>query len=1118
MRAKLNEVNASSPMAQQWGEAMNQYASLDVRWDHYTQEFAKLDKAVGELDAQFSQGAMSMNEFEQQLQKITAAAQRNGAGVAQLQKDLGASMRLLQGSGSIGEVAELYARVARRMQELGDRNEELGMSFARSAESLQAQAAALDTSTAAGERQAATLQRAAAQAQAYADRTAAINTSITGLASKLDKAVAGATSGKGGYDAAREKIEQYAMKLDSLAVRVEATARHEGAAATAREAAAQKAAAAAQVESQAERKAALQMEYGAMSRKQLIAAMRELITERQKAAAAGDAEAVQAYTGRISVARSALRSMNQELQLSRVQLLQKAQLGLQAAQSLQTLGQQAASGQMDVGSMASSLTMLGFAAKAGLGPVGAVLAAIQLIGEGFSWWNKQAEENRKKLQEAKQTHEELATSLRTANFEEYNRKRKEVSETELKAAKDEIQARRQMVDDAQKRESESAERRMAYANQEVERQRQIEQAMHKNAASLYQARVNLGESAAQQELTAENERHEKAMNNLRLEQAQNNIDKAEAQLRAMEQRARDLRREVTSQRYDEALKLDTSGMLKQLQEIETKMAYAQRAGDKFESVELAKQKNSVLEAMKSVSSALHLVDPNLKLGGREAAEWVEALREARSAALQQAGELERIDIPKLEQGARDARESFERLKEQIARKAQEIALQPVQLEGNYRRDDQRTQDEIVAADMERLEARRKEIQAIYATLDPFSEEGRLAKNALDCAQQQQQAVEETLARTKRAKGWERAQEGTLQEQQRYVREMLAATREGSEEWEKWAQQARQLNNSAAAAELERIRAMSQGVEGSNYGAQRGALAAQRSALQKLAGQAGLNAATQEAIRKELEGVKEAAADWKKNLKKSAGEGQKELLAAKAPEVDPVSRSYGGNVQRLRKDYEKTTQGMEKAAREGNMKELERLREHLEKNVRSLEALTGNTGKYAAEYGKLVQAAGDLAKLHDGLDEKQRAKKEVEEAINEANQKASEKFQDKNQPPTDKTPPQPAQERQPAPWNNQGTPPPASPQQAQQSLPLPQRQPSPAFPAGQGGAMPSLDPANQAAQQMLAQMQQLTGQAQQLAGAMQGVVSAAANAAQAFQNVQQQIASIKSELAKIKIKI
>lgn len=213
---------------------------------------------------------------------------------------------------------------------------------------------------------------------------------------------------------------------------------------------------AAQKETQATTDNDYQMKLAAMSKRELVAEIQRLTKARKDAAAAGNEYNYKEYGEQLRIARQELRKMNQEQQVNKIAFLQQAQVAQQMGANLRTLtegvmsfGESLENGSLNLTGMASAAISLGMAIKAGLGPLGWALAAVEALTLAWNVYAKkrkeveaaEAEQNKKaqelaaayneaadaverlaarevdlqKLNELKQAYAELNTELRTRN-------------------------------------------------------------------------------------------------------------------------------------------------------------------------------------------------------------------------------------------------------------------------------------------------------------------------------------------------------------------------------------------------------------------------------------------------------------------------------------------------------------------------------------------------------------------------------------------------------------------------------------------------------------------------------------------------------------------------------
>ena len=176
-------------------------------------------------------------------------------------------------------------------------------------------------------------------------------------------------------------------------------------------------AAATQKETQATFDNEYQMKLATMSKRELVAEIQRLTKARKDAAAAGNEYNYKEYGEHLKLARQELRKMNQEQQVNKIAFLQQAQVAQQMGASLRTItdgvmnfSESLENGTLNLTGMASSMLSLGMAIKAGLGPLGWALAAV----EGLTLaWNIYAKKH-KEVEAAEEEQNKKARDLATA--------------------------------------------------------------------------------------------------------------------------------------------------------------------------------------------------------------------------------------------------------------------------------------------------------------------------------------------------------------------------------------------------------------------------------------------------------------------------------------------------------------------------------------------------------------------------------------------------------------------------------------------------------------------------------------------------------------------------------
>lgn len=173
-------------------------------------------------------------------------------------------------------------------------------------------------------------------------------------------------------------------------------------------------------ELEAEQDLSYQMALSVMSKRELIAEIQRLTKEREEAAKVKDQKLWEEKTEELKLARQALTKLRQEQQLSRIAWMQQAQTAQQMGQSVRTLadgflnfGESIENGTVNLTGMVSAVTSLSLAIKAGLGPLGWALAAVELLTTA---WNMYAK-SQKEAEEAEKKRQERIVKLTTAYHE-----------------------------------------------------------------------------------------------------------------------------------------------------------------------------------------------------------------------------------------------------------------------------------------------------------------------------------------------------------------------------------------------------------------------------------------------------------------------------------------------------------------------------------------------------------------------------------------------------------------------------------------------------------------------------------------------------------------------------
>lgn len=152
-----------------------------------------------------------------------------------------------------------------------------------------------------------------------------------------------------------------------------------------------------------------QMQLAAMTKRELAAEIERLTKARKEAAKAGDDAKYQELTEELKLARQAMTKLRQEQQLAKIAWLQEAQVAGQLAGQIQKVtggvmgfGEALQAGTVDLAGMAEGAMSFASSLKAGLGPIGWVMLAVEALSMAWNSYaksQKEAEEADKKRQE-----------------------------------------------------------------------------------------------------------------------------------------------------------------------------------------------------------------------------------------------------------------------------------------------------------------------------------------------------------------------------------------------------------------------------------------------------------------------------------------------------------------------------------------------------------------------------------------------------------------------------------------------------------------------------------------------------------------------------------------------
>lgn len=165
------------------------------------------------------------------------------------------------------------------------------------------------------------------------------------------------------------------------------------------------------------------MKLATKSRNELIQTLKRLQKELKAAAEAQDVEQYRAVEQEIAETRGAFEKQNQVLELNNIQMGQQAQNGIMVANTLAGMAKGLQDGSLSAGDFASGFMAISAAMKAGLGPIGWVMLAIQGLQMAWDYFSKEAEKDKEAIKMREDNMKNLAdiTDAARRGLEAYNR-------------------------------------------------------------------------------------------------------------------------------------------------------------------------------------------------------------------------------------------------------------------------------------------------------------------------------------------------------------------------------------------------------------------------------------------------------------------------------------------------------------------------------------------------------------------------------------------------------------------------------------------------------------------------------------------------------------------------
>lgn len=638
-----------------------------------------------------------------------------------------------------------------------------------------------------------------------------------------------------------------------------------------------------------------QMALEAKGRDGLIQELNRLNAARSAAAKAGDVEAFRELDAQVQKVRSAYEKMNQSLEVAKIGMMGQMQLALQVGGTLQSFGDSCRNGTANVMGLANATLALGTAIKAGMGPLGWVMLAIQGLQMAWDWYS----DSQKEAAEAERARIQ-ANNEALARHMEQVQKLAALSRENMLAG-----ARAELADIAAKFDRQTAQQEQA-ARRTEQRETAAEQRRRAAAQAVFEtekARVELArtlgqitDAAAEAQLAAAEETLALELAAVdELEKKRTNAAAIEAKRRA-EKEAAELEAAIAEKfaGTDSLLKLE----LPSAQEWEAlQIKYTEGLTDAVENAAETRIRGELVKLrrlMESMGIAFEGGDEellrwldNLRAARAEADKMVEAARAEAETAGQKA------ELAKLELETKKQEAVAEAAAREARRKQQEAAAQNQQLEQQW-------------AEVQQQELP-DQIQWLEATTANFA------------------------AGSAAAEKWARQLEAV---KLRQVQEELNGLAD-----------VYKVTGSYAAKDSR--------TQEEIYAADRAALEARQAALEQLRQQPGLDAVTQKQINDKLAETRGQLAGLEAAMAASAEEAQ-QMLKALRPMGQQAAKSNWSHALKLsERAFLNMAKLAERQAAKGNTAGMERALAAMNRYAEQQERLTGHTGR-AAKHAQEVE--------------------------------------------------------------------------------------------------------------------------------------------------------------------
>ncbi len=694
-----------------------------------------------------------------------------------------------------------------------------------------------------------------------------------------------------------------------------------------------KAARAAEEAAEAERMLRREMELASKTRLQLSQELGQLEKALRAAAKAGDTAAYQRLRGEMAEVKGAYEKVQSGCEMANVALTQQAQVGLQAGQTIASIGQAAAGGAGNVAGMASQVISLGAAFKAGLGPIGWAMAALQGLQVAWDYFTQRQEKARKAMEEARRAQEELnktllgaATAARGAIAEAWRDAAEEEVEAVERAGQQRLAVLEREQTAAQQRSEAMLERLRVETEATVQHAEARAAAGMMTAAELEDFRTAARERLREAEEKAAAEEDARAAERLRVEREVNEAVAAERQ-----QLVNKLREEFGAHLTTEWSQQQEQRYAELKAQVEAHRAVAESETAVIDAL------NKQLEAEKAGAD-----DEAVLAALREQRARAEARKAEAEAALREVDEQVEFEFKGLLDDARalsGARKATGMAALELARQTREV----------YEAELRKSED--AAAAVEAGKAAAAELQRTAELR--AQQNGALA--AAEESERAAQSVRDEVARQE--SDWAELQRGSLAEKRRWLEAEIAGMREGSERRLEYERRLQGVNEEIAAARVHELSS----IEASRSYAVRD----ERSAQERMDADEQILIAKRETLRAELATGEHLTPVLRMNLGRQIAAVERQLEGLAQARLDEVSREAAEELRGIGAEL-RASRSYAGEVKRSEAEQLAADREILLAKRERLRALAGMPGLNEATLRGVNAALAETEREIDGL--------------------------------------------------------------------------------------------------------------------------------------------------------